>query len=90
MWRIAGTTGAVGIEIAAAITIGYFGGHYLDKKLGTDPWIMYAGILAGIGAAVKALMRVVRDYRRAEGRAEDRAEDRAEGGGREGPGSGAN
>ena len=46
MWRIAGTTGAVGIEIAAAIAIGYFGGHYLDKKLGTEPWIMYAGILA--------------------------------------------
>jgi F0F1-type ATP synthase assembly protein I len=67
MWRIAGTTGAVGIEIAAAIAIGYFGGHYLDKKLGTEPWIMYAGILAGIGASVKALVRVVRDYRRAEG-----------------------
>jgi ATP synthase protein I len=67
MWRVAGTTGAVGIEVAAAIAIGYFVGRYLDRKLGTQPWIMYVGILAGIGAAIKALVRVTREYRRAEG-----------------------
>ena len=64
MWRIAGFTGAVGIEIAAAIIIGYLGGRFLDRKLGTEPWISYAGLLAGIGAAIKALVRVTRDYRR--------------------------
>lgn len=64
MWRIAGFTGAVGIEIAVAIFIGYLGGRFLDRKLGTDPWISYAGLLAGIGAAIKALVRVTRDYRR--------------------------
>jgi F0F1-type ATP synthase assembly protein I len=64
MWRIAGSTGAVGIEIAVAITIGYFGGNYLDRKFGTAPWLMYFGLLAGIGAAIKALVRVTRSYRR--------------------------
>ena len=64
MWRIAGTTGAVGIEVAVAIVIGYFGGKYLDRKLHTTPWISYFGLLAGIGAAIKALVRVVRNYRR--------------------------
>jgi F0F1-type ATP synthase assembly protein I len=67
MWRTAGTTGAVGIEIAVAIIIGYLGGRFLDRKLGTEPWISYAGLLAGIGAAVKALLRVVRSYRRENG-----------------------
>jgi ATP synthase protein I len=67
MWRIAGTTGAVGIEIAAAIAIGYLGGNYLDNKLGTHPWIGYIGLLAGIGAAVKALVRVARAYKRDQG-----------------------
>jgi ATP synthase protein I len=67
MWRIAGTTGAVGIEIAAAIGIGYLGGHYLDHKFGTDPWIGYIGLMAGIGAAVKALVRVTRAYKREQG-----------------------
>jgi len=64
MWRIAGTTGAIGFEIVLAIGIGYFGGTYLDRKFGTAPWISYAGLLAGMGAAVKALLRVVRSYKR--------------------------
>ena len=71
MWRIAGTTGAVGIEIAAAIGIGYLGGHYLDHKLGTQPWLGYLGLASGIGAAVKALVRVTRAYKREEGSADD-------------------
>ena len=67
MWRIAGTTDAVGIEIAVAIAIGYFGGHYLDRKFGTQPWLSYVGMLFGVGAAIKALVRVTRQYRRGEG-----------------------
>jgi ATP synthase protein I len=64
MWRTAGMTGSVGLEIAAAIAIGYFGGHYLDGKLGTAPWLMWIGFFAGVGAGVKALVRVVRSYNR--------------------------
>jgi F0F1-type ATP synthase assembly protein I len=48
MWRIAASTGAVGIEVAVAIIIGYLGGKFLDRKLGTAPWISYAGLLAGV------------------------------------------
>ena len=64
MWTIAATTGAVGIEIAAAIGIGYLGGQYLDRKLGTAPWLSWVGFAAGIGAAIKALVRVVRSYQK--------------------------
>jgi len=64
MWRIALNTGAVGIEIALCICIGYFGGSFLDRRLGTAPWIGYFGLLAGVGAAIKALVRVTRSYRR--------------------------
>ena len=64
MWRIAGFTGAVGIEVALAITIGYFGGHWLDRKLGTAPVITIIGFVGGVGAAVKALIRVTRDYQK--------------------------
>ena len=71
LWRIAGSTGAVGFEVAAAIAIGYFGGNYLDQKLGTKPWLMYLGLLAGIGAAIKALVRVTREYKRDVERGDD-------------------
>jgi ATP synthase protein I len=64
MWRIAGTTGAVGIEVAVAIALGYLGGHWLDGKFRTGPWLALVGFAAGIGAAIKALVRVTRDYRK--------------------------
>ena len=64
LWRIAGSTGAVGIEVAVAIAIGYFGGHWLDRKLQTGPWLTIVGFVAGIGAAVKALVRVTRAYQK--------------------------
>ncbi len=64
MWGIAGSTGAVGIEIAVAIGIGYFGGQYLDRKLGVAPWFMWVGFAAGVGAGIKALVRVVRSYQK--------------------------
>lgn len=64
LWRITAETGAVGLEIAAAIAIGYYGGQYLDGKLGTEPWMKWIGFGAGIGASVKALARVVRRYKK--------------------------
>lgn len=64
MWRLAGSTGAVGLEIAAAIAIGYFGGGYLDDRFHSTPWLKWIGFAAGIGAAVKALVRVTRNYKK--------------------------
>jgi F0F1-type ATP synthase assembly protein I len=64
MWTIAGTTGAVGLEIAVAIGIGYLGGQYLDRKLGVAPWLTWVGFAAGVGAGIKALIRVVRSYKK--------------------------
>ena len=54
--------GAVGIEIAVAICIGYFGGAYLDRKFESAPWLTWIGFAAGVGAAVKALVRITRAY----------------------------
>ncbi len=64
MWATAANTGAVGIEIAVAIGIGYFGGQYLDRKLGSTPWLTWVGFGAGVGASIKALVRVVRSYQK--------------------------
>jgi ATP synthase protein I len=64
MVRIASTTGAVGLEVALSIAAGYLGGQWLDRKLGTGPWLGYLGLVAGIGAAIKALIRVTRAYQK--------------------------
>jgi len=73
MWRVAAETSAVGIEISAAVAIGYFGGEYLDSKFHSTPWLKWIGLGAGIGAAIKALVRVTRKYKRAL--ADDAAKD---------------
>ncbi len=64
MWATAASTGAVGIEIAVAIGIGYFGGRYLDQRLGLSPWLTWVGFAVGVGAGIKALVRVVRSYKK--------------------------
>ena len=63
MWRTAAWTGAVGIEIALCLVIGYFGGDWLDGKFHSTPWLKWIGFGAGIGAAIKALVRVTRKYK---------------------------
>ena len=64
MWAVAGSTGAVVIEIAVAIGIGYFGGQYLDRRLGVAPWLTWVGFAAGVGAGITALIRVVHSYQK--------------------------
>ena len=59
MWRIAGNTGAVGIEVAVAIVIGYLGGSSSTESSAPHPGSATLGFVAGIGAAIKALVRVV-------------------------------
>jgi len=64
MWRTAASTGAVGIEIALCLVIGYLGGNWLDGKFHSTPWLKWIGFGAGIGAAIKALVRVTRNYKK--------------------------
>lgn len=43
--------GSFGFIMAASVLVGYFIGNYLDKKLGTEPWLLIIFLfLAIIGA----------------------------------------
>jgi F0F1-type ATP synthase assembly protein I len=50
----------LGLTFAALILMGIFGGKYLDKKLGTEPYLLLAGAFLGGGLGfyfiVKELM----------------------------------
>lgn len=37
----------LGLQLAAAILVFYFIGSWADRKLGTDPWLMIAGVIVG-------------------------------------------
>jgi ATP synthase protein I len=63
MWRLAGRYSAIGIEIAASVAFGTFGGIWLDRHLGTSPLFLILGLIVGTGAAVVGVLRVVRSAR---------------------------
>jgi F0F1-type ATP synthase assembly protein I len=56
-YKAVGSWGTLGLEIVLSILIGYFGGHWLDERFGTGPWISIVGFFFGCGAAGKAIHR---------------------------------
>jgi hypothetical protein len=57
--KTAVSLGAVGIEMGLSVVIGYFGGKWLDGKLGTT-WLIWVGLALGIVAGFRGLWRVVK------------------------------
>lgn len=50
--RAVAIASSISVEIAAGTIIGYYSGRWLDSKLGTDPWLMIAGLLVGLAAGM--------------------------------------
>jgi ATP synthase protein I len=59
-WKALGELSAVGITLVVATVIGLAGGYYLDRWLGTSPWLTLIGLLFGIAAGFVNLFRTVR------------------------------
>jgi ATP synthase protein I len=59
-WRALGELSAVGLALVLATVIGLAGGYYLDRWLGTSPWLTLIGLLFGIAAGFVNLFRSVR------------------------------
>jgi F0F1-type ATP synthase assembly protein I len=59
-WKGMGSYGTVGIEVALSVLVGLIGGHWLDGKLGTGPWLTVVGVVYGVAAAARALYRATR------------------------------
>jgi putative F0F1-ATPase subunit (Ca2+/Mg2+ transporter) len=48
-----------GVEFAGAILLGVFGGHWLDHRWGTGPWLLLVGTFAGAAAGFYNLYRAI-------------------------------
>lgn len=55
MFRTLGYLSTVGLSMAFAIGIGAGIGYFLDKKLGTGPWLFFVFLGFGIAAAFRNL-----------------------------------
>lgn len=47
----------IGIQMAASIFLGVWGGQRLDALWGTDPWLSVVGSLFGVGAALYVVFK---------------------------------
>ncbi len=57
IWRLS----SIGIEMGVAVFIGWLVGHYLDRWLGTDPWMMIVFALLGIAAGFKGMIAAAKE-----------------------------
>ena len=51
---------SVGIELAVSTVVGMLGGSWLDKKLGTAPYLAIAGLCLGVVAGFRSLIATAR------------------------------
>jgi ATP synthase protein I len=51
---------SLGLEMGAAVVIGLLCGVFLDRKLGTEPWLTFVFLGFGFAAAAKAVIRAIR------------------------------
>lgn len=58
--RYGGLASSVGLVIVISIAIGLAFGTWLDKKLGTDPWMTMIFTLMGIAAGFIEMLRIFR------------------------------
>jgi F0F1-type ATP synthase assembly protein I len=49
----------LGVQFAASVLLGFWGGRFLDHRLGSEPWLMVAGVLLGVAAGTIGIYRVV-------------------------------
>ena len=57
---------SIGLTLALSIIIGWAFGSWLDRKLGTDPWLMLVFTLLGIVAGFVEMVRVAQQLSKDE------------------------
>jgi ATP synthase protein I len=55
-----GSVAAGGVELAVTILIGLFAGQWVDRRLGTGPWVLVLGMFAGAAAGFYSLYRTLK------------------------------
>ena len=57
--RTLGQLSTVGMSFVLALVLGFGGGYWLDGRLGTRPWLSFAGFFLGLAAGVLNVYRVL-------------------------------
>lgn len=69
---------SIGIEVLVDVVLGAALGYWLDRRFGTEPWLLIAGLLFGIAAGYWTLFKLLR-RREGSGNGDGESRDRNEG-----------
>lgn len=47
----------IGLQLAGAVLLFMFAGQWLDRRFGTEPWLLLIGVFVGAGAGFFAMYR---------------------------------
>ncbi len=65
----AGSYLGLGLQFALSIVVFVYLGQWLDRRLGTEPWMLLSGLLLGAGGSFYSIYRkLMADLRREEER----------------------
>jgi ATP synthase protein I len=53
----------VGIQLAVSVIAGLFFGNYIDKKIGTAPWLTIVGLVLGSAGGFYNLFKIMNWHR---------------------------
>lgn len=53
---------SLALMLPSSIAVGLFFGYWLDKRLGTDPWMLMIFTLLGVASGLIALVRGISKY----------------------------
>ncbi len=56
---------SVGLEMGLSVIIGLLVGYYMDRWLGTEPWLMLGWLVLGLIAGFRGVLRAVNRAERA-------------------------
>jgi ATP synthase protein I len=65
-WRSLGMLASVGITFVMATAGATIGGYFLDRWLGTTPWLTLIGLAVGVAAGFRGFFRSVKNAERRE------------------------
>ncbi len=63
-WKELGRYGSVGLDLLLSMAIGYYGGRWIDARLGTHGWITLVGFLGGTAVGFRTLFRAGKTMQR--------------------------
>jgi F0F1-type ATP synthase assembly protein I len=59
-WQLIGQLSTIGLSFVFALVIGFAAGYWLDRTLGTQPWLSFVGFFLGLAAGVLNVYRVLK------------------------------